>query len=183
MVCRGEAEEGGESRLAALRAGIRFRFKSEGGAMSKRDAEHKFYLVREDVLPEAMKKTLEAKELIDRGRAESVWEAVKQVDLSRSAFYKYRDTIYPFHKVVKERIITLFFHLEDRSGTLSELLRLVAEYRGNILTIHQTIPLQGRANVTLSLNVSEMTIDLDEMLSALKNLDFIDTVEVLGSGG
>lgn len=70
--------------------------------------DKKFYLVREDVLPEAMKKTIEAKELLDRGKAESVWEAVQQVDLSRSAFYKYRDTVFPFHTVVKERLITLF---------------------------------------------------------------------------
>ncbi|MFK2824515.1 ACT domain-containing protein [Bacillus sp. B190/17] len=149
----------------------------------KKDFERKFYLVREDVLPEAMKKTLEAKELIDRHRVDSVWEAVKAVDLSRSAYYKYRDTVFPFHKVVNERIITLFFHLEDRSGTLSELLGLVAKYDGNILTIHQTIPIQGRANVTLSLNVSNMTIDLDELLADLEKLEFVDTVEVLGSGG
>ncbi|WP_338750403.1 ACT domain-containing protein [Bacillus sp. FJAT-52991] len=150
--------------------------------MAKKDFDQKFYLVRADVLPEAMKKTLDAKELIERRKVDSVWDAVKKVDLSRSAFYKYRDTVFPFHKIVKERIITLFFHLEDRSGTLSELLRLVAKYHGNILTIHQTIPIQGRANVTLSLNVTDMTIDLEEMLVELKNLEFVDTVEVLGSG-
>ncbi|OZI10382.1 ACT domain-containing protein [Bacillaceae bacterium SAS-127] len=150
--------------------------------MAKKDFNQKFYLVREDVLPEAMKKTLDAKELIERRKVDSVWDAVKKVDLSRSAFYKYRDTVFPFHKIVKERIITLFFHLEDRAGTLSELLRLVAKHHGNILTIHQTIPIQGRANVTLSLNVTDMTIDLEEMLIELKNLEFVDTVEVLGSG-
>ncbi|MGM7636535.1 ACT domain-containing protein [Bacillus sp. Hm123] len=150
--------------------------------MAKKDFNQKFYLVREDVLPEAMKKTLDAKELIERRKVDSVWDAVKKVDLSRSAFYKYRDTVFPFHKIVKERIITLFFHLEDRAGTLSELLRLVAKYHGNILTIHQTIPIQGRANVTLSLNVTDMTIDLEEMLIELKSLEFVDTVEVLGSG-
>ena len=86
-------------------------------------ADQKFFLVREDVLPEAMKKTLDAKEMIERGKADSVWEAVQKVDLSRSAFYKYRDTVFPFHTIVKEKLITLFFYLEDRSGTLSELLR------------------------------------------------------------
>ena len=110
-------------------------------------ADKKFYLVREDVLPEAMQKTLQAKEMIERGKAVSVWEAVKSVDLSRSAFYKYRDTVFPFHSVVKEKIITLFFHLEDRSGTLSELLGIVASSGCNVLTIHQTNPIQGRANV------------------------------------
>ena len=150
--------------------------------MAKKDLNEKFYLVREDILPEAMKKTLDAKELLERGKADSVWEAVRQVDLSRSAFYKYRDTVFPFHTVVKEHIITLFFHLEDRSGTLSELLGLVALCRCNILTIHQTIPLQGRANVTLSLNVTDMNVTLDEMMARLKRLEFVEKVEVLGSG-
>ncbi|TDL34422.1 ACT domain-containing protein [Jeotgalibacillus sp. S-D1] len=150
--------------------------------MTKKGLDEKFYLVREDILPEAMKKTLDAKELLERGKADSVWEAVRQVDLSRSAFYKYRDTVFPFHTVVKERIITLFFYLEDRSGTLSELLGLVASCRCNILTIHQTIPLQGRANVTLSLNVTDMDVTLDEMLARLKRLEFVEKVEVLGSG-
>ena len=63
-----------------------------------------------------MKKTIEAKEMIDRGKAESVWDAVQQVDLSRSAFYKYRDTVFPFHTIVKERLITLFFYLQIVQG-------------------------------------------------------------------
>lgn len=145
-------------------------------------SDHKYFLVREDVLPEAMQKTLEAKELIQRGKAESVWEAVQMVDLSRSAFYKYRDTVFPFHTIVKEKIITLFFHLEDRSGTLSNLLMTVANAGCNVLTIHQTIPIQGRANVTLSLNVSSMNTDLDGLLLELNKLEFVDKVEVLGSG-
>lgn len=71
--------------------------------------EETFYLVREDVLPEAMRKTLEVKKLIERKKAESVAEAVQKVDLSRSAFYKYRDAVFPFYTMVKEQIITLFF--------------------------------------------------------------------------
>ncbi|EWG09908.1 ACT domain-containing protein [Cytobacillus firmus] len=150
--------------------------------MRKDRFDKKFYLVREDVLPEAMKKTLDAKEMIERGKAESVWDAVQKVDLSRSAFYKYRDTVFPFHTVVKERLITLFFHLEDRSGTLSHLLGVVASSGCNVLTIHQTIPLQGRANVTLSLNVTEMGIEIEELLTRLRKLEFVEKVEVLGTG-
>jgi chorismate mutase len=144
--------------------------------------DEKFYLVREDVLPEAVKKTLEAKELLDRGKASSVADAVQMVDLSRSAFYKYRDTVFPFHTMVKERIITLFFHLEDRSGTLSQLLGIVAAAGCNVLTIHQTIPLRGKANVTLSLNTAGMTEDITDLLSKLKRLEFVDKVDVLGTG-
>jgi chorismate mutase len=150
--------------------------------LRKKAQDEKFYLVREDVLPDAMRKTLQAKELIERGKAGSVWEAVRSIDLSRSAFYKYRDTVFPFHTIVKERIITLFFHLEDRSGTLSYLLGEVARTGCNILTIHQTIPLQGRANVTLSLNIADITVDIEEMLNSLRKLEFVEKVEMLGSG-
>jgi chorismate mutase len=144
--------------------------------------DKKFYLIREDVLPEAMKKTLDVKEMLERGKAESIWDAVQKVDLSRSAYYKYRDTIFPFSTIVKERLVTLFFHLEDRSGTLSKLLGVVASSGCNVLTIHQTIPLQGRANVTLSLNTTEISTDIDELLSELRKLEFVEKVEVLGTG-
>ncbi|MBI0576491.1 ACT domain-containing protein [Neobacillus cucumis] len=150
--------------------------------MKKNRAEKKFYLVREDVLPEAMKKTIDAKELLERGKVESVQEAVQQTDLSRSAFYKYRDTVFPFSSIKKEKLVSLFFHLEDRSGTLSKLLSVVASSGCNLLTIHQTIPLQGRANVTLSMNTGNMTMEIDELLTELKKLEFVENVEVLGTG-
>lgn len=141
-----------------------------------------FYLVRSDVLPESMKKTLEAKELLERGKVSTVFEAVQRVDLSRSAFYKYKDTVFPFQAIVKEKIITLFFHLEDRTGTLSRLLSTVAEAGCNVLTIHQTIPLQGKANVTLSLNTAKMTKNIEELMQEFKRLDFVDHVDILSSG-
>ncbi|SET67665.1 chorismate mutase [Salinibacillus kushneri] len=144
--------------------------------------DEKFYLVRSDVLPESMRKTLEVKELLERGKVSSIHEAVKQVDLSRSAFYKYRDTVFPFQAMVKERMITLFFYLEDRTGTLSDLLHIVAKAGCNVLTIHQTIPLQGKANVTLSINTSFMNIEIDQLLQQLKKLDFVIRVEILSSG-
>lgn len=149
----------------------------------KRDkSENKFFLIREDVLSEAMRKTLEVKEMLDRGKVESVAEAVQRVDLSRSAFYKYRDTVFPFSTIVKEKLVSLFFHLEDRSGTLSKLLSVVASSGCNVLTIHQTIPLQGRANVTLSLNTSNILMEIDDLLNELRKLEFVEKVEVLGTG-
>lgn len=150
--------------------------------MKRDNIDRKFYLIREDVLPEAMKKTIEVKDMLDRGKAESIADAVQQVDLSRSAFYKYRDTVFPFSTIKKERLVSLFFHLEDRSGTLSKLLSVVAASGCNVLTIHQTIPLQGRANVTLSLNTANMTDEIDELLTELRKLEFVEKVEVLGTG-
>ncbi|MBM7541769.1 ACT domain-containing protein [Amphibacillus cookii] len=144
--------------------------------------EETFYLVRGDFLPEAMRKTLEVKAQLDRGKANSVYEAVKRVGLSRSAYYKYRDAVFPLQAIQKTRIITLFFHLEDRSGTLSTLLDTVARAGGNILTIHQTIPVHGKANVTLSLDVEQLLLALDELIVQLKNQPFIERVEILSSG-
>lgn len=146
------------------------------------DYNEKFYLVRSDILPEAMKKTIDAKALLERGKVESIFDAVQQVGLSRSAFYKYRDAVFPFQAMVKEQMITLFFHLEDRAGTLSNLLQTVADSGCNVLTIHQTIPLQGKANVTLSLNTTSLSGTIEQLLQKLHKLDFVDRVEILSSG-
>jgi chorismate mutase len=145
-------------------------------------SEQRYFLVREDVLTEAMQKTLEAKELLQSGEVASIWDAVKKVDLSRSAFYKYRDAVFPFHSIVRERILTVFLQLEDRKGTLATLLHTVAETQCNVLTIHQSIPIQGRANVTLSLDVTAMNVQLDDFLQQLKRLDFVESAEVISSG-
>ena len=87
----------------------RFSYNQVGREMKNEKSDKKFYLVREDVLPEAMKKTLDVKEMLERGKAESIWDAVQQVDLSRSAYYKYKDTVFPFSTIQKENIISLFF--------------------------------------------------------------------------
>ncbi|MFD1030512.1 ACT domain-containing protein [Metaplanococcus flavidus] len=144
-------------------------------------SEQRYYLVREDVLTEAMQKTLEVKKMLQRDNI-SILDAVDKTGLSRSAFYKYRDAVFPFHSIVKERILTIFLQLEDRAGTLATLLQTVAESRCNILTIHQTIPIQGRANVTLSLDVTAMEQELDVFLQQLKKLDFVESADVVSSG-
>lgn len=144
-------------------------------------SEQRYFLVREDVLTEAMQKTLEVKKMLQREKI-SILDAVDKTGLSRSAFYKYRDAVFPFHSIVKERILTVFLQLEDRAGTLATLLQTVAESRCNILTIHQTIPIQGRANVTLSLDVTAMEQDLDIFIQALKKLDFVESADVVSSG-
>nr|WP_084034554.1 ACT domain-containing protein [Anaerobacillus alkalilacustris] len=141
-----------------------------------------FYLVRADILSEAMQKTLEAKALIDSGKVRNINEAVQAVDLSRSAYYKYKDGIFPFHKMVKEKIITLSIHLEDRSGTLSKLLSVVADAGSNVLTINQTIPLQGRATITLTIETAPMTVGIDHLVKKIQQLDAVEKVELIGSG-
>lgn len=141
-----------------------------------------FYLVREDMLTEAMKKTLEAKALLESGKVKKINEAVQAVGLSRSAFYKYKDGISPFKTMVNEKIVTLSIHLVDRSGALSQLLALVASSGSNVLTINQTIPLKGRANVTMSIDSEPMTSSISELIDKVRALDAVEKVEIVGSG-
>ncbi|WP_100406563.1 ACT domain-containing protein [Bacillus solitudinis] len=141
-----------------------------------------FYLVREDMLTDAMQKTLEAKALLSSGKVKKIYEAAHLVGLSRSAFYKYKDGIFPFHTMVKEKIITLSINLVDRSGTLSQLLTKVAETGANVLTINQTIPLQGRAHITLSIDTAPMLIELDDLIVSIEQVEAVEKVELVGSG-
>jgi chorismate mutase len=146
-------------------------------------AEHKFYLIREDILPEGVLKTAQAKELLERGEAKSVHDAVEHVGLSRSAFYKYKDGIFPYSKVERERIATISMNLEHRSGILSKVLTLIAGREGNVLTIHQTIPLQGMANVVISVDMSGMSEGAAELVAMLQGQDGVKRAVVIGQGG
>lgn len=141
-----------------------------------------FFLIREDILPEAMQKTIEAKELLNSGKVKRINEAVRAVDLSRSAFYKYKDAIFPFHTMVKENLITLSIHLEDRSGALSRLLSVVAEVGANVLTINQTIPLQGRATITITIETASMNMTINQFVKKIQHLEAVEKVELVGSG-
>ena len=141
-----------------------------------------YFLVRYDMLTEAMQKTLEVKQLLESGKIKKINEAVQTVGLSRSAFYKYKDAILPFHTVLKEKIVTLSINLEDRSGTLSQLLAIVAQTGSNVLTINQTIPLQGRANIALSIDTSLMDVEISELVRKLEEMDAVEKVELVGSG-
>lgn len=148
----------------------------------KRLGEGRFYLVREDVLTESMLKTIEVKKLLASGKVSTIQEATKSIGLSRSAFYKYRDTVFPFESVARERILTIFIQLEDQKGSLATLLSIVTDARCNVLTIHQTIPVQGRANVTLSLDVTAMEIKVELFIQRLKSPEFIESVSIISSG-
>ena len=148
--------------------------------MSKEDKN--FYLVREDVLSDSMLKTLQAKLLLESGTVESVREAIDEVGVSRSAFYKYRDTILPFHTMIIEQIVTLSVHLEDRSGALSRVLSTVAQLGCNLLTINQTIPLQGYATVILTMEIGESNLRLNDLLEKIKGIEAVNNAEIIGSG-
>jgi chorismate mutase len=145
-------------------------------------SEEKYYLVNADILPEAILKTIEAKELLASGKAGTVHEAVERVGLSRSAFYKYKDGIFPFNTMLKERIVTVSLDLEHRSGILSKVLSTIAQIDGNVLTINQTIPLQGLANVVLSIDTAQMQGELTVLLDTLRQMEGVRKAAVIGQG-
>ncbi|MDR3591668.1 MAG: ACT domain-containing protein [Negativicutes bacterium] len=139
-----------------------------------------FYLVREEILPEAIKKTIKVKELLKRGEARTINEAVEKMELSRSAYYKYKDYVFPFYEASKEKIVTLAVLLDHKPGVLSRVLNTIATDRGSVLTINQGIPLQGVANATISIETMDLAIDLEALLDKLRMVDGVKRLEVLG---
>ncbi len=138
-----------------------------------------YYIVSEEILPEAILKTAQAKEILTRREALTINEAVEKAGLSRSAYYKYREGIFPFFQASKERIVTLSLILEHRPGILSDVLNTVADQKGNILTINQGIPLQGTAVVTLSIDTHDASGDMEELISRLKEIKGVKKVEIV----
>jgi len=148
--------------------------------MNKR--EEKFFLIRADILPESIAKTIEAKKLLESGEVDTVNEAVERVGLSRSAFYKYKDSIFPFNAMMSEKIMTITFSLEHRSGLLSRVLQFVAEQGGNVLTINQTIPLQGIANISMSVDMAQLKVTSTEFLDGLQEINGVRKAMIVGRG-
>ncbi|WP_342415198.1 ACT domain-containing protein [Paenibacillus sp. FSL R10-2782] len=144
--------------------------------------KERYYLVREDILPEAIVKTIQVKLLLASGDAKTVHDAVEQVGLSRSAFYKYKDGIHLVNQLERERIVNISIDLEHQSGMLSRVLGKVADYGGNVLTIQQSIPLQGRANVVISVEMSRLSEELGVLLEGLETISGVKRVRLIGQG-
>ena len=106
----------------------------------------KYYVVTQKAVPEVLLKVVEAKRLIESEKVPTVQEAVDAVGISRSSFYKYKDDIFEFHDNAQGTTITLTFQMDDVPGILSDVLKIIAEYHANILTIHQSIPISGIAS-------------------------------------
>ena len=139
----------------------------------------KYYIVEASALPEVFLKVAEAKRLLSTGEASTVNDATKMTDISRSAFYKYRDAILPFQHMMTARIITFQFMLHDEPGALSSILTELAGHGGNIQTINSIIPTNGCALVTISAETSDMAISLEDLLYLLGTLPGVIRAEVL----
>ena len=125
--------------------------------MGKESEKKKYFVVRERAVPEVLLKVVEAKKLLDSGRVQTVQDAAEQTGISRSSFYKYKDDIFPFHEQARGKTITFIIQMDDEPGLLSGVLQTIARFHGNILTIHQSIPINGVATLTLSVDILPAT--------------------------
>ena len=139
----------------------------------------KYYIVEASALPEVFLKVAEAKRLLQTGQASTVNDATRMTGISRSAFYKYRDTVLPFQNMMTGRIITFQFMLHDQKGLLSSLLSIFAEYKANIQTINSIVPTNGSAVVTISAETIDLTIPIEELLRQVSLLPGVIKAEVL----
>ncbi len=142
--------------------------------------EKKFFIVNKNILPDAILKTAEIKEILAKNEVSTINEAVERIGLSRSAYYKYRDGVFPFYEASKGKIITIAISMWDKSGILSNVLNSIAIAKGNILTINQGIPLQGIARVSIAIETQPMDIDAEQILDRLKAIPGVQKVEILG---
>lgn len=141
--------------------------------------EVKFYIVAADALPEIFVKVAEAKRMLQTGEAGTVGSATRMAGISRSAFYKYKDSVQPFNDLKSEHILTFYGMLKDAPGVLSRVLADFAGAGANILTINQSIPTNGCAAVTVSAETSDMELTLEAFLELVSGREGVVRFEVL----
>ena len=139
----------------------------------------KYYIVEGDALPEIYIKVAETKRLLELGTEKTVNAATQRTGISRSAFYKYKDAVRPFHDMLHGRILTFQLILRDEPGVLSSVLNIFAEHAANILTINQSIPAGGRAAVSVGAETSALTVSVESFVSAVGGLNGVLRCEIL----
>lgn len=138
-----------------------------------------YYVVKERALPEVLLKVVQVNRLLDTKKAASVQEAVDRVGISRSSYYKYKEDIFPFHDSAQGTTLNLACQMDDEPGLLSDLLKVVADFRANILTIHQAIPINGIASLSLSVQILASTGDVSQMIQDMEKRSGVHNVKVL----
>lgn len=142
-------------------------------------SESEFFLVKSDVLPDVFNKVMAVKRLLSSGKAESINVACSTIGLSRSAYYKYKDAVLPFYETSRGRMVTLIFAVENFPGILSGIINLLAKAKANVLTINQNIPINGLADVSISIETDRMTQALEKLLEDLGKIPGVRSYQIL----
>ena len=138
-----------------------------------------FYIIDKNVLPEIFIKVMEVKNLLESGRERTVQDAVNTVGISRSAFYKYRDAIFPLYEHSRGKNVTFSVNIDNTAGKLSAVLNSMASAGANILTINQTIPINGIANVTITIETQNLKMDLGDFVNKVTNIDGVRSLKII----
>jgi len=141
--------------------------------------ESVFFLVDSFILPDVFAKVIEVKKILSFGKIKTVNDAVKEVGISRSAYYKYKDYVFPFYETSRGKVLTLFFVVEDFSGILSSIIDKIASANANILTINQNIPINGLADVTVSIETFAMKDDMQALMVEIGKVEGVRRCEIL----
>ena len=140
---------------------------------------HEYYVVDKLAVPSVLAKTLAVKKILENNPDMKVSDAVKREDLSRSAFYKYKDMIFPYNSLKQTRMVTFFMELSDVAGILSQVLKVIASYGANVLTINQNIPMDGKATLSISIDTSGMEKKLEALENKLSEIKDISKFTVI----
>lgn len=138
-----------------------------------------FLIVSKEILPDYYDKVIEARNLLSEGKVKGVSEAVKMVGISRSTYYKYKDFVFTPSENSMGRKALISVMLAHKKGALSEVLNYISSVNGNILTINQNIPINNVASVIISMDISETTITIEEIIIALKKFDFVKSAKLV----
>lgn len=145
-------------------------------------SDSRYLLIDTKIVPEIFLKVLKAKETLERNSGMSVNDAVKKAGISRSAYYKYKDYVFPFYEISRGKVMTVLFVVDDMPGILSEIISTVSAANANILTIHQNLPVNGVASITITFASKDIIMDIKDMLDKIRNIAGVHRIDILARG-
>lgn len=140
---------------------------------------NEYYVVSSEILPEVLEKVLQARKLLDTGQVRRISEAVKEVGISRGTYYKYKDAVFQFTQEENSRKAIISLVLRNEPGALAKVVGRLAQFHANILSLNQTIPINGVAGLTLTIDAGSMQVTIDELVDYLQSLDPVSRVELV----
>lgn len=139
--------------------------------------DREIILVDAKVLPEVFLKVLVSKRLIESGDVKTVNEACEKTGISRSAYYKYKDHVFDFNQM--QGVLTLMAVVVDLKGILSEILKIISSVNCSVLTINQSVPTDGIANIHLTVKTDLMKVSVDRLITEITKVAGVRSVKIL----